>query len=56
MTSISARARACWGLRIGNNVMIGSNAVVYRDIPDDAVVVLDRASRSFLSRQPPGGR
>lgn len=28
-------------IRIGSNVKIGANAVVYRDIPDDAVVALD---------------
>jgi len=28
-------------IRIGNNVKIGANAVVYKDIPDNAVVVLD---------------
>ena len=28
-------------IKIGNNVKIGANAVIYRDIPDNAVVVLD---------------
>jgi serine O-acetyltransferase len=28
-------------IRIGNNVRIGANAVVCKDIPDDAVVALD---------------
>lgn len=28
-------------ITIGNNVKIGANAVVYRDIPDNAVVALD---------------
>ena len=27
--------------RIGNNVKIGANAVIHKDIPDNAVVVLD---------------
>jgi len=28
-------------ISIGNNVKIGANAVIYKDIPDNAVVVLD---------------
>jgi serine O-acetyltransferase len=28
-------------IKIGNNVKIGANAVVYKDIPDNAIVVLD---------------
>jgi serine O-acetyltransferase len=28
-------------IRVGNNVRIGANAVVYKDVPDDAIVVLD---------------
>ena len=28
-------------ITVGNNVRVGANAVVHRDIPDDAVVVLD---------------
>jgi serine O-acetyltransferase len=42
---IGPGARVLGPVRIGNNVMIGSNAVVYRDIPDDAVVVLDPGFR-----------
>jgi serine O-acetyltransferase len=34
-------ARVFGPIRIGNNVKIGANAVVYRDIPDNAVVALD---------------
>ena len=28
-------------ISIGNNVKIGANAVIYKDIPDNAIVVLD---------------
>ncbi len=28
-------------IKIGNNVKIGANAVIYKDIPDNAIVVLD---------------
>ena len=28
-------------IKVGNNVRIGANAVVYKDIPDNAIVVLD---------------
>jgi serine O-acetyltransferase len=42
---IAPGARIFGGIRIGNNVKIGANAVVYRDIPDNAVVVLDPGFR-----------
>jgi serine O-acetyltransferase len=32
-------------IRIGDNVKIGANAVVYKDIPDNAVVVMDPGFR-----------
>jgi serine O-acetyltransferase len=38
-------ARVFGRIRIGNNVKIGANAVVYKDIPDEAVVVLDPGYR-----------
>jgi serine O-acetyltransferase len=38
---IAPGARLFGRIRIGNNVAIGANAVVYKDIPDDAVVILD---------------
>jgi serine O-acetyltransferase len=28
-------------IKVGNNVKIGANAVIYKDIPDNAIVVLD---------------
>jgi serine O-acetyltransferase len=38
---IAPGARLFGGITIGDNVKIGANAVVYKDIPDDAIVVLD---------------
>jgi len=38
---IAPGARIFGAIRIGDNVRIGANAVVYKDIPDDAVVALD---------------
>lgn len=42
---IAPGARLFGRIRIGNNVKIGANAVVYRDIPDNAVVALDPGFR-----------
>jgi serine O-acetyltransferase len=38
---IAPGARIFGKISIGNNVKIGANAVVYKDIPDNTVVVLD---------------
>lgn len=38
---IAPGARLFGKVTVGNNVKIGANAVIYRDIPDNAVVVLD---------------
>ncbi len=38
---IAPGAKIFGKIRIGNNSKIGANAVVYKDIPDNAVVVLD---------------
>lgn len=38
---IAPGAKIFGKIRIGNNVKIGANAVVYKDIPDNAIVVLD---------------
>ncbi len=38
---IAPGARLFGKINVGNNVKIGANAVIYRDIPDNAVVVLD---------------
>jgi serine O-acetyltransferase len=43
-------ARVFGAIRIGNNVKIGANAVVYKDIPDNAVVALDPGSRIISFR------
>ena len=42
---IAPGARVFGKIRIGDNVKIGANAVVYRDIPDNAVVALDPGFR-----------
>lgn len=38
---IAPGARVFGRIRVGNNVAIGANAIVHKDIPDNAVVVLD---------------
>jgi serine O-acetyltransferase len=38
---IAPGARLFGKITVGNNVKVGANAVVYRDVPDNAVVVLD---------------
>ena len=38
---IAPGAKLFGKIRIGNNVKIGANAVIYKDIPDNAIVVLD---------------
>jgi serine O-acetyltransferase len=38
---IGAGAKVIGKIHIGNNVKIGANAVVYKDVPDNAVVALD---------------
>jgi len=38
---IAPGARLFGKITVGNNVKIGANAVIYRDIPDNAIVVLD---------------
>ncbi|MGK2897381.1 MAG: serine O-acetyltransferase, partial [Burkholderiaceae bacterium] len=36
---IGAGAKVLGRIRVGNNVMIGANAVVTRDVPDDCIAV-----------------
>ena len=36
---IYAGAKICGAIKVGNNVVIGANAVITNDIPDDCVVV-----------------
>jgi len=40
-------------IRIGNNVTIGANAVVYKDIPDNAVVVSSPGFKILTYNAPP---
>lgn len=47
---IAPGARIFGKIRIGNNVKIGANAVVYRDVPDNAIVVLDPGFRVVSMR------
>jgi serine O-acetyltransferase len=42
---IAPGARVFGKIRVGNNVKIGANAVVYRDVPENAVVVADAGFR-----------
>jgi serine O-acetyltransferase len=42
---IAPGAKIFGKITIGNNVSIGANAVVYKDIPNDSVVVLDPGFR-----------
>ncbi len=37
-------------IKVGNNVKIGANAVVYKDIPDDAIVFLDPGFKIIFRR------
>lgn len=38
---IGTGARVLGDIHVGNNVKIGANCVVYFDVPDDSIVVLD---------------
>lgn len=38
---IGPGAKVFGSIRIGNNVKIGANAVVYRDVPDNSIVALN---------------
>ncbi len=42
---VAPGAKLIGPIRIGNNVKIGANAVVHRDVPDNAVVALDPGFR-----------
>ena len=55
---IAPGARLFGKIRIGDNAKIGANAVVYRDVPDNAVVVLDPGFRiiSFKGNRRPAER
>lgn len=47
---IGPGARLFGAIRVGNNVKIGANAVVHRNIPDNAVVALDPGFRIISYR------
>jgi serine O-acetyltransferase len=49
---IAPGAKLFGKIRIGNNVKIGANAVVYKDVPDNAVVVLDPGFRIIAFTEP----
>ena len=42
---IAVGARIFGRIRIGNNVKIGANAVIYKDVPDNAIATLDPGFR-----------
>ena len=42
---IASGAKVFGKIHVGNNVKIGANAVVYKDVPDNAIVVLDPGFR-----------
>jgi serine O-acetyltransferase len=42
---IAPGARLFGKIRIGRNVKIGANAVIYRDVPDNSIAVLDPGFR-----------
>ncbi len=50
---IGAGARLIGGIRVGDRVLVGVNAVVTRDVPDDSKVV--RESGQTVKRRPPRG-
>ena len=39
---LGAGAKVLGGVKLGNNVKVGLNAVVIEDIPDDSTVVLSK--------------
>ncbi len=55
---IGPGARIFGRISIGNNVKIGANAVIYKDVPDNAIVVLDPGFKivSYKGNHGPGGK
>lgn len=61
---IAVGARLFGRITIGNNVKIGANAVIYKDVPDNAIVTLDpgfrivslKGNSSNVSATPAGAR
>lgn len=52
---IGAGAKIIGNIRIGNNVRIGANAVVHRDVPDNAIVT-SGAQQVRICASPPDNR
>lgn len=48
---IGPGAKIFGGIRVGNNVKIGANCVVFQDVPDNSTVVLDKP-RIIEHKQP----
>ncbi len=55
---IGPGARVFGRISVGNNVKIGANAVIYKDVPDNAIVVLDPGFKivSYKGNHGPGGK
>jgi serine O-acetyltransferase len=49
---IAAGARLFGKISIGNNVKIGANAVIHRDVPDNVLAVLDPGFKIIPSKNP----
>jgi serine O-acetyltransferase len=51
---IAPGAKIFGKIKVGNNVMIGANAVIYKDIPDNAIVVMEPGFKilSFKGNHP----
>lgn len=47
---VGAGAKVLGPVRVGNNAKIGANAVVYRDLPDNAVAALEPGCRIISHR------
>ena len=52
---VAPGARLIGKIRIGNNVKIGANAVIHKDLPDDAIAVMEPGFKiiSFAGNPPP---
>lgn len=59
---IGAGAKIIGGVRVGNNVRIGANCVIFKDVPDNSVVVVqaprviehERLNNKYYSRNSAG--
>jgi serine acetyltransferase len=48
---IAPGARLFGRISIGNNVKIGANAVIHKDVPDDVLAVLDPGFKIIASKK-----